>query len=751
MEIASLPIPETLINQLREKNITELYPPQAEAINKGLLEDNNLVVAIPTASGKTLLGILAAMKCVQEKNLKVLYLSPLRALAYEKFNEFNEFFKPLKRRTVILTGDYDTEDRSAINADIIIATNEKVDSAIRHQAKWINNIGLIIADEVHLINDGSRGPILEVVLAQLRQLTQSQIVALSATIKNADEIARWLEAELVYSDWRPVKLNEGVLFGSTIKYADGYEKKLSSHYADNFNNLIENILIAKNQMLIFGTTRSMAESTAKKLAIRVRKRLTQEEKDALQLAKERILTKGEKTKQSRELAEMVLDGVSYHHAGLSPSQKRIVEDEFKAGNIKILSATPTLAAGLNLPARYVIIKSVYRYDITIGSHPIPVLEYKQQSGRAGRPQYDTEGDSIIFTSNEHEAKKLFERYILSDTEDIESKLASEPALRSIILGQIASENCQTDEELKDFFSQTFYGYQQDSSYIASILSKVITFLREEGLIKKDMDFLIATRFGKRVSQLYVDPFSAITIRSGLVKGKSMAPGLVTDMSFLQLICATPDVRNSTVKRDEQHPLMNYVNNHVDEFLTELPTNAMDLEFFLSETKTALILRDWINEVSEEIILERYGIGSGDVYAIVSNAEWILYATVEIAKLLGYTELSMKANNLHQRISGGIKEELLDLVQIPGIGRARARMLFDKGYKTLDLLKQANPQDILALSGFGKEIVKSIYDYLLGSKKSDDLLQGIKSSESEENELEEEEKNVKQKSLDYYFS
>ena len=175
-----------------------------------MFDGNNLVVAIPTASGKTLIALLACIKSLEETGYKTLYLSPLRALAYEKYLEFKTYLDLLGRRTVLLTGDYDTEDSRVKYADVIIATNEKIDSAIRHQAGWISRIGLIISDEVHLINDSSRGPTLEVVLAQLRKITNAQILALSATIRNADEIARWLEAQLVSSDWRPVKLNEGV-------------------------------------------------------------------------------------------------------------------------------------------------------------------------------------------------------------------------------------------------------------------------------------------------------------------------------------------------------------------------------------------------------------------------------------------------------------------------------------------------------------------------------------------------------------
>jgi len=714
MNIADLPIPQVVKDKLTKEGIISLYPPQTDAINKKLLDGNNLVVAIPTASGKTLLAILACLKVIIDKGLKTLYLSPLRALAYEKFIEFKNYLDLLGKRTVLLTGDYDGEDSNAKYADVIIATNEKIDSAIRHQAKWINKIGLIVADEVHLINDSSRGPTLEVVLAQLRKLTKAQILALSATIRNADEIARWLEAELVSSDWRPVKLNEGVLNGNQIIYKD-HTISIPSIYKNSFNNLITHILKKKKQALVFVTTRNMAESTARNLINNVKKTLTKEEQEQLLLAAKKITTSGEQTKQAKNLAQLVQNGVSFHHAGLSPTQRRIIEENFKKGFIKILSATPTLASGINLPARYVIIKSIYRYDVTLGSYPIPVLEFKQQSGRAGRPQYDKEGDAIVIAKNEYDAQKLLEMYISADTEDIDSKIAAEPALRRIVLGQIATDNTQSLDELHEFFGQTFYGYQQDPTSLSTILRKVIKFLREESLITKDLDYLIATNFGKRVSQLYIDPLSGIIIREGLIKAKPMAKDLLTDISFLHLVCSTPDVRFTTVKKDDQFKLINYISDHEDEFLKDLPKTSFELELFMSQLKTALILEDWISETPEDTILDRYKIGSGDIYSVVANSEWLLYATAEIAKLLGHNEIAERTSILHNRIVNGIKGELIDLVLIPGVGRVRARILFDKGYKTREILKKTKPSDIVKLSGFGKELVKSIYSHLLGDK------------------------------------
>src|SRR4030066_2248374 len=204
--------------------ITELYPPQEEAIQAGVLEGKNLVLASPTASGKTLIAELCGLKHILEKKGKVVYLTPLRALANEKFDEFKKYAsirKPDGKRVSvgISTGDFDSSDPWLERYDIIITTNEKADSLLRHRAKWMDSISLVIADEVHLLNDGGRGPTLEIVLARLMQCNPNiQILALSATITNVDEIAGWLNAKAIATTWRPTTPKEGATLQEEISY-----------------------------------------------------------------------------------------------------------------------------------------------------------------------------------------------------------------------------------------------------------------------------------------------------------------------------------------------------------------------------------------------------------------------------------------------------------------------------------------------------------------------------------------------------
>ncbi|MCK4933746.1 DEAD/DEAH box helicase, partial [Candidatus Bathyarchaeota archaeon] len=195
MKVDELSVPKRVKEVIKKSGIIELYPPQEEAISAGVLEGNNIVLASPTASGKTLVAELCALKHVLERNGKVIYLTPLRALANEKYRELKKYstiLKPNGRRVQvgISTGDFDSSDPWLEKFDIIICTNEKADSLLRHRSKWIDEISLVVTDEVHLLNDSERGPTLEVVLARLMQANpEIQILALSATIRNVEEVA----------------------------------------------------------------------------------------------------------------------------------------------------------------------------------------------------------------------------------------------------------------------------------------------------------------------------------------------------------------------------------------------------------------------------------------------------------------------------------------------------------------------------------------------------------------------------------
>jgi helicase len=718
MLVADLPIPDEVKQILILKGIKELYPPQADAVNTGVLDGKNLVLASPTASGKTLIAELCALKHVLERRGKVLYLSPLRALAWEKFEGFEEYTsipKPGggKMRVRVITGDLDSKSPWLEGYDIVITTNEKCDSLLRHRSPWMGNVTLVIADEVHLIGD-ERGPTLEIAIARLRQMNpEMQVLALSATIKNADEVAEWLKAECVTTEWRPTKLYEGVAHGNTVIFRDGTVKKLRPLNTMGALNIAMNSVLDGGQTLIFVESRRRAESMAREAAMALsgtQSRKTQVELEGLASD---IEVHGEKTSLTDALSFTIAKGAAFHHAGLNTEHRRIVERAFKAGTLKILTATPTLAAGVNLPARTVVIGSYKRFVAGYGMYPITVLEYKQMSGRAGRPQYDPYGEAILIASSSDEQDQLMENYILADPERLYSRLAQESALRGHTLAAIASDYAHTEQGLLDFLGGTFYGFNYPPASIKLITTGVLRYLVKEQMLEEKVDYIYATDFGRRVSELYIDPLTAVILRDGLRRGAMD----ITDFTWLHLICHTPDM--SPVlrpRRGDLEMVETYAEERQEEFA--IPVNQeggdyIEREQFLGEVKTAMVINDWINEKSEADLLEQHGVQPGDRYSAVHNAEWLLYSAHEIADIVGAPDHKRQLGELNDRVKHGVSKKLLPLVRLKGIGRVRARVLYNSGLTGIAELKRAPLQRLVALPLIGPRLAKSIKEQVGG--------------------------------------
>ncbi|HSV42892.1 MAG TPA: DEAD/DEAH box helicase [Methanomassiliicoccales archaeon] len=698
MKVRELQLPEGVADVLEQDGITELYPPQAKAAPLAL-QGRNLVLAVPTASGKSLIGYLAAARHVLEKGGKVLYIVPLRALAAEKFEDLSKF-EPLGMRVGMSIGDFDAPDTRLKDYDVIVATSEKADSLLRHRSDWLSSISLVVADEVHLINEPDRGPTLEVTLAKFRRNNPSmQIIALSATVRNSLELAQWLEADHIADKWRPVRLKEGVYFNEVVRFTDNSKLKVTFD-EDPIWSLVKDSLNGGGQCLVFVNTRKSTETVAAKLAKSMRNLATDapKEKDLESLEQE-----GERTSMAATLKGCLKKGVAFHHAGLTNEQRRFVERSFKAGRIKAIVATPTLAAGINLPARRVIIREVQRYEDG-GYVPIPVMEIKQMCGRAGRPRYDSEGEAIILARNENDASFLFDNYLLADSEDIFSKLGNESVLRGHILSCIATGTADSWASLMEFLSSTFFAHQSHVSGIEEVTHRILDFLVKEDMLSRENDVYRTTFFGRRVSDMYIDPVTAVRLRDALRRyGRGMGP-----FGFLHAICSTPDMMNMYTRRGDADWLEDTLSKHAKHLLCDVPEEPEEYEFFLSEFKTAMTLEEWISETEEEKLLEFMGIGPGDLRNKVELADWLLYSMREMSNMFN-KDAYPPLTELMTRMKYGVRAELLDLVKLKGVGRVRARSLYSRGFTSTDRLRRADVRSIAAVIGIGDTLAKGIKD------------------------------------------
>jgi helicase len=720
MKINSLDLPDEVIQFYLNSGIEELYPPQAEAINKGLISGNNILAAIPTASGKTLLAELAMLKSISNGG-KALYIVPLRALASEKYDRFRQFssinIKDGGVKTGISTGDFESRDEWLGSNDIIVATSEKTDSLLRNSTSWMEDITTIVVDEVHLLDSAHRGPTLEVTLTKLMKLNpKSHIIALSATVGNAYEVADWLRAKLVLSEWRPTDLKEGVFYGGNINYR-GSQQLINEGSDDDSINLLLDTIQGGGQCLVFESSRKNCVGFAKRAGRAVSDQLDKKTRDGLDAIVDEVMEAAE-SEASKVLAQCIRNGAAFHHAGLNSAHRRLVENGFRDNLIKVICSTPTLAAGLNLPARRVIIRSYKRYDSNYGMQPIPVLEYKQMAGRAGRPHLDPYGESVLIAKSYDEMEALFENYVEADVEDIWSKLGTENALRTHILSTIVNGFANTRDGLMEFIESTFFAHQNDTWGIMEVVDECLDFLKEHNMLEGDDD-LLPTSLGRMVSMLYIDPLSGATIIEGLKKVKEP-----TDLTLIHLICKTPDMRQLYMRANDYEIINDFVMAHADEFV-EVPSQfkATDYEWFLGEVKTAILMLDWIGEKSMDDISKKFNVGEGDIHAFADIAEWLMHAASRLAGLSQLDSADL-ALILEKRIHYGAQKELIELVMIRGIGRVRARKLYSAGFKGIGDIKMADASVIANL--IGSKTASKLFAEIGSDRKVPSNVSGLRS-------------------------
>ncbi|NLI73961.1 MAG: DEAD/DEAH box helicase, partial [Euryarchaeota archaeon] len=667
MRVDELELPEGVAEMLQKEGIVKLHPPQAEAVPYAL-DGKNLMLAIPTASGKSLVAYLAALKHVLERGGKALYIVPLRALAAEKYDDLKKF-EELGARVAMSAGDLDSPDPQLDNFDIIVATSEKADSLLRHQSSWLEHISLVVADEAHLIHDPNRGPTLEIILTKFRKLNPSlQVIALSATVKNAKEMADWLDAELVTSEWRPTPLKEGVFFGDDIQFTDNTCREVQVR-KDILWSLVADSIAEGGQCLVFVNTRRSTESVATKFA-----KLSGGVLGDVGIAGADNLSEdhGEQTTIGKTLKSCVKKGVAFHHAGLTTEQRRFVESNFKEGKIKCIVATPTLAAGINLPARRVIIRDVTRFE-NGGQAAIPVMEIKQMSGRAGRPRFDPYGEAVLLAKSEDERRFLQDNYLLGESEEIYSKLGSEPVLRAHILATIATGTTSSRDSLMDFLNSTFFAHQTTMIGLEEAADNVLDFLIEEKMIRSEDSRLVPTFFGRRVSDLYIDPLTATKLRDAL---KNFKPD-GSPFGLLHAVCSSPDMLTMYLRRSDYVWVEEVYATREDELLLPPPDDLDEFDFYLAEIKTACSLDDWIMEMEEDPLLKKYGMGPGDLRNKIDVGEWLIYSMRELSNIFNKDAYPV-LTELMTRIRYGVRPELLDLVRLRGVGRVRARSLYNHG-------------------------------------------------------------------------
>jgi helicase len=475
---------------------------------------------------------------------------------------------------------------------------------------------------------------------------------------------------------------------------------------------LDTIKIGK-QALVFVNTKRGAEKTAEDIS----KKIKTDDKKLVELSEKVLKSISSPTKQCLRLALCIKKGIAFHHAGLVAKQRELIEGNFRASVIKVICCTPTLALGIDLPAFRAIIKDLKRYGPR-GMADIPVLEYLQMAGRAGRPKFDKTGEAICVAISENEKKRLYEQYVNGEPEDIYSKLAVEPVLRTYLLSLIASKFVNSKKSIVDFFGKTFWAYQfVDMNKLVTIIDKMLNLLEEWEFIESkgkedfvsadkvnDDEKINATLMGKRIAELYLDPLTAYFFITCL---RDASDRKVNELSYLQMISHTLEIRPLLrVGIKEQDKIQEEIVRNYDLLLEKEPSMyEPEYDDFVNSIKTALMLNEWINEKTEEYLLETFNSRPGELRSKLNIADWLLYASEEISRILHYQQLNKEIVKLRLRLKNGIKEELLPLIRIQGVGRVRARKLFYNRIKDVGDVKKA---DVMKLSQIlGKSVALNV--------------------------------------------
>jgi len=703
VDIDLVPMPQKIKDLLRER-YKYLTPPQAEAVSRGLFKNKNIIVSTPTASGKSLIAYMALMN-VFLNGFKGIYTTPLKALATEKYEDLIDHFRGLGAKIGISTGDYDSPSEDLKRYDVLVTTYERLDAIMRQRPSWLRDVSAIVVDEIHVLGDDERGPVIEMILS--RALRNSwQIIGLSATIGNPEDIGGWLNAETIECDWRPVPLIQGYYDKkkSKIFFENGSQEDVAG---DLISHSVSKAVRDDYQILVFKQSRRDVENTASKIASEMSlllSRYSGKTKELIDLLNENVSSRIER----ELLSKLFLRGVSFHHAGLSPEARKIIEKGFREKILRIVVATPTLAAGVNLPARRVIIYT-HRYEKGY-YEPISILEYKQMAGRAGRPQYDPYGEVVIADMDPETAV----RYISSRPEDVYSALNNERALRIHILALLASGYAHDVNSIIDFMMNTFYSYKNmreilTKSFWKRSVGRILRLLSSyEMIIVKDDSYIEATRLGRLVSSLYIDPLTAV--RTFDILRDSDTAG-VDELFYLHLITLTPDFLRNITRRIKKEVLATEVYEMLDRGMIPLVPDDLDEDLYMTGYVYAKALNMWIEEYDEDSIMSKTNIQLGDLRVAIETATWISYALSKVLAETEFKRYSKIFDELSKRLETGVKRELLELVQLRGIGRVRARALYNHGVRNIEDLKRLSLSQILSIESIHKGVVKELCEQI----------------------------------------
>lgn len=642
-----------------------LFPPQQEVINHGILDLGfSSVLSLSTGAGKTTLAEMGMDRALA-RGERAVYLTPLKALAEEKINSWRDRWPD--RKIGIFTGDYESSSVPVPyrDAEIMICTYERLDGILRHWQRhlsWLSELGLVVVDEFHLLMDPSRGPRLEGAISRLRRVNPfCRVMGLSATASNHAELADWLDGVSFHSDWRAVPLL--------------HEVRRFKRLADKPALLIEIVAETHSevgQTLVFTSSQRRAEQLA------------------------------------MQISEAGYSA-THHHAGLGIERRRKVEADFRSGDITCLVATPTLEMGLNLPCRTIVIADNTRWDGET-FQPLPVWNYLQRAGRAGRPGQDGAGRAILLAPTW--ARDL-QDYAKSPPEPVRSQLTKPAHLAEQILVEVASRSCRTQGQLAGSFLPSTLASKQNPCF-EDRFSACLSDLISTGLVLENASAILhPTKVGWVAVRNQLSPATAKHLLS---LGALNNENFLTDFDLLLHHCWDSDLQ-------PQLPASIEVIESLEESIRDIPSHLLDLPPPASRPPRACsagvlmatLAWHYIQGQDLETSCDSFDVYLSDAEVLRQSLVRLLHASADLHaaadpitdpakqqlrdRICG-SSLASRIRRLSLQLEHGLHGDAAYLTLVPGCGGKLARRLFDAGIQDLEDLCIQDPTDLARLPGIG---------------------------------------------------
>lgn len=717
-------IPERIIQTWEQNQGEKLLPLQSLAVTRfGLLEGESLIISAPTSSGKTFCGEMAAVSSIF-KQRKVIYLIPLKAIAEEKFADFQEKYSGLGIKIAISTRDrreYDL-DLEKGDFDLGILIYEKFNQLMLKNLDLLKNIDLLIIDELQMIGDSSRGQVLELALLKiLNSGYKPQIIGLSAVLGEVEGLASWLKCKLLLEHKRPVELLQGILYKGKFVYRkhnsqEEGEEEFIDIESENIDEVlfpnIQKLLKLGEQVLIFLKSKNETVNLALSFAEKF-------DGEASSSALEKLADL-EETGLREKLELCLQKGVAFHNADLSYEERNLIEHSFLENETRVIFATSTLSMGVNLPARTVFIETLKFENGDFADKgvlvPLTWNEYENMSGRAGRFGLEKDfGRSMLLANNQFHFDSLWNKYIEGKEEKlipVLGKMDLENILLDLISSGLAKDYSGLERILLSSYSaMSGTEISPDGGLkISATKEKISELLEEQILTSDEKDRLSVTTLGKAIALQGIKCETGIQIKNKLAKGTTLEPvnwfyellktedgeRIYTYLSFYEI--------DNRIYQNKLKGRSGRIVSLDEELRGMLEDSAQSSLKQLSRLKLSLLFSDWITPVPINDLENEYGLRSGFISQAAQELAWLLDSASTIARVMNSENGIVKfLRDLAMQVQFGINTDMIELakLRIPGLGRDCLWKLFQKGISSkeqvkvieLDQLKKIIPENL----------------------------------------------------------